>query len=359
LSFFAFASERCVEASEITEGSKMSDRMDRVDQRLVPFLSATDSAEAERSLGEVLAELRPVVQGIVRRKIGRDSPGAEADDLHSEVMVKVLDRLEGLRANPHTEPIADLRSYVAVVAYNACNALLRRKHPRRWQLKNRIRYVMTHQGGFALWEGERAEMLCALDRWRDSAVVARGRVEEIVAKPSFPLSGNLAEAKIANLRQLLHAILEQAGGPVELDILVSGLAAVHGIEETPARYPTDALENVADSRADFASTTEARSYLHRLWDEIRDLPLRQRTALLLNLRDLHEGVIALLPLTGVASIRQIAEMLEIPVDDFARLWNDLPIDDATIALRLGITGQQVINLRKSGRARLARRMRGK
>ena len=102
---------------------------------------------------------------------------------------------------------------------------------------------------------------------------------------------------------------------------------------------------------------ERRSYLQRLWSEIVLLPPSQRAALLLNLRDLQEGVIVLLPLTGVATIRQIAEAVAIPPEEFARLWNDLPLDDAAVAVRLGVTRQQVINLRKSARARLARRMR--
>jgi hypothetical protein len=36
----------------------------------------------------------------------------------------------------------------------------------------------------------------------------------------------------------------------------------------------------------------------------------------------------------------------------------LPLDDATIAGLLGLTRQQVINLRKSARERLARRLKG-
>jgi hypothetical protein len=38
------------------------------------------------------------------------------------------------------------------------------------------------------------------------------------------------------------------------------------------------------------------------------------------------------------------------------LWKELPLDDLTIAGRLGATRQQVINLRKSARARLVRRL---
>jgi predicted DNA-binding protein (UPF0251 family) len=66
--------------------------------------------------------------------------------------------------------------------------------------------------------------------------------------------------------------------------------------------------------------------------------------------------VALLPRTGTASLRVIADALDIPLPDLARLWHTLPLDDAQIAERLGVTRQQVINLRKSARDRLARRM---
>jgi hypothetical protein len=45
-----------------------------------------------------------------------------------------------------------------------------------------------------------------------------------------------------------------------------------------------------------------------------------------------------------------------PVERLASLWNDLPIEDVEIAEHLGVTRQQVINLRKVARERLARRM---
>jgi hypothetical protein len=81
---------------------------------------------------------------------------------------------------------------------------------------------------------------------------------------------------------------------------------------------------------------------------------------LLNLRTGTDlAAVTLLPLTGVAGIRQIAEALEIPAPEFAELWNRLPLDDLGIADRLGVTRQRVINLRKSARERLTRRMGGR
>jgi hypothetical protein len=43
-------------------------------------------------------------------------------------------------------------------------------------------------------------------------------------------------------------------------------------------------------------------------------------------------------------------------DRLAAIWEELPLDDQAIASILGVTRQQVINLRKSGRERLQRRM---
>jgi hypothetical protein len=59
----------------------------------------------------------------------------------------------------------------------------------------------------------------------------------------------------------------------------------------------------------------------------------------------------------VASFEDLASALDITTDDLASLWNGLPLDDLTIAARLGVTRQQVINLRKSARERLERRTR--
>ena len=46
-------------------------------------------------------------------------------------------------------------------------------------------------------------------------------------------------------------------------------------------------------------------------------------------------------------------------ESLAELWNRLPLEDTGLAEILDVTRQQVINLRKSARERLARRMRGR
>ncbi len=102
---------------------------------------------------------------------------------------------------------------------------------------------------------------------------------------------------------------------------------------------------------------ERTAYLGSLWREIGKLPLRHRSALLLNLRDQNgDAMIIMFPLTRVATISQIADILEFSADEFARIWSELPWDDLTIAEYLGLTRQQVINLRQSARMTLRRKL---
>ncbi len=131
-------------------------------------------------------------------------------------------------------------------------------------------------------------------------------------------------------------------------------------ERTGAREDDgDPLLRLPDPAPDAALAFERRTYLVRLWEEIRELPSRQAAALLLNLRDGQgRNAAALLPLTGIATLREMAAAVGLPPEKLAELWNRLPLEDTGLAEILGVTRQQVINLRKSARERLARRMRG-
>jgi hypothetical protein len=70
-------------------------------------------------------------------------------------------------------------------------------------------------------------------------------------------------------------------------------------------------------------------------------------------------MVHVLPSTGVVTMGELAEALGLETKVLHKMWNDLPFDDLAIASRLGLTRQQVINLRKSARARLARRTKTK
>jgi F420-0:gamma-glutamyl ligase-like protein len=81
---------------------------------------------------------------------------------------------------------------------------------------------------------------------------------------------------------------------------------------------------------------------------------------MLNLRD-SDGLnaLSLFAFVGVATVDELAAALELEAARLAELWSQLPLSDLVIAEMLGVNRQQVINLRRSARERLNRRMNAK
>lgn len=316
----------------------------RHDPALVPFLRADDAADADRLLGDLLASLAPAVREVVRRTL-RAPHGSvlaqDADDVSGEAVAHLLRALRALRADDGHEAIQDIDAYAARVATHACHEYFRRRYPERARLRNRVWYVLSRDPGFTL---ERA----AHGAWIGGFAGDRG--------PGPALRSN---AGGRSLRHVIGTVLTRLGRGVDVDDLVDLVARELGVRDAPARSaPEPDIASIADAAAQPPlQALEQVEYLERLWAEVQQLPLRQRTALLLNLRDATGGdALDLLPLTGLASIREIARTLEMEADTLARLWPELPLDDRRIAERLGASRQQVINLRKAARARLGRRM---
>ena len=164
-----------------------------------------------------------------------------------------------------------------------------------------------------------------------------------------------------DLASLLAEIFRFVGRPCPFEEMVAMLADWWGlnyVSHVEISYEDDdALTAAGQPDTSLVTRIELRAYLRRLWTEICELPLHQRCALLLNVRDSNgQDIITMFVDTYVATIRQIAEALSLPVSEFVELWNELPCDDSAIAKRLGLTRQQVVSLRQSARRRLARRM---
>jgi RNA polymerase sigma factor (sigma-70 family) len=343
-----------------------------IESLLLAYQQAADESASQSLAAQLISEYaEPVIIGALRYKLGlpahfRSGSGShpEAEDIISEVMLELLTRLRKLKAEPAAMAIKDFRGLAAVMTYQACARELRRRNPQRAQVKNRLRYLLTRDQEFALWKGGTEEWLCGFARWQQQSANGAGPgLRQLLDHPQQlqapPFSKG--EAGQLNPAELLTAIFNWAGAPVGFNELVRTVAGLWGIKDYPhgeGDNDGNLLSQLPDPRTDVATTVEKRLELQRIWAEICLLPERQRNALLLNLSDATGyGVIALLPVTGIASLRQIAEVLGMSAQQLAEIWKDLPLDDTTIAAHLGVTRQQVINLRKSARERLIRRMR--
>ncbi|MCI0338524.1 MAG: hypothetical protein L0226_13185 [Acidobacteria bacterium] len=345
-----------------------------MDELLLPLLGADELKTAKLLECLIKDHAEPLIRTIVAKKLNATFykndervQSQDAEDILSEVIVQILTRLKALQKNPNDYAIANFQKFLAVVTFNRCNKHLRARYPLRHRLKNQLRYLISTQPEFtALEEGQ--YLFCGLVGWNRSSVQVR-RTEKWTDLQNDPqgFAKNVLADKPVNtlgLRQVVIALFGWLGHPVEFEELVAFISELKGIKESPQKLNNegekdkDHLNGLRLGPRTGMERVDQRFYLKRLWSEITELPLNQRKALLLGLRDAKgEGLITLLPGCGVASLHQIAEVLEFPAVRLAESWSKLPLSDADIGKLIGVERQKVINLRKAARERLSRRMR--
>jgi DNA-directed RNA polymerase specialized sigma24 family protein len=325
----------------------MSSRRNRLlvlnDSRLSRYLTAADEATRSAELAFILEvdvseRARKLLQGYIRT--GWPLAAADIDDIVGQVTVNMLRKLLALTV-VEEESVQNLEAYVVTLTRNCVRNFMRAQAPERTRMKARFRYLFTQDDRLALFIRDRFTLV-GLAAWETSTTTHAEESEVRAAveqhwREDGPAAGPLLK------------ILRQIGKPVSLSDLVSACMS---------RAPGDPAHNAIVPAMDaHEHVVEARQYLQILWSEIQVLPPKQRAALLLNLREPGSGnALALLLSSGIASMQQIAECTSMSVDQLNAVWDELPLDDLRIAKILDRTRQQVINLRKSARERLTRRM---
>jgi DNA-directed RNA polymerase specialized sigma24 family protein len=283
---------------------------------------SSDGVTREKILTDLLTvECQETIRATLNRRRAVIHPD-DVEDLRSQVVLRLLRRLTSPGA---TETIDSFPDYVAVVTYHVVDDYVRGRDPQRALMANRLKYVLTRNPAFALWPVG-PELVCGLAAW----------------KGSHPAPLDAASAMdCQRIDDSLASLFRESGRAVPFQAVVTLFV------RSRAPEVFEAIEEDASKRV------ESRQLLDRLWKEIVDLPHRQRVALLLNLRD---GGLPQFILCGIATLDAVASALGWSADALAGVWSELPFDDARIGALLGATPQQVINLRKSARARMERRM---
>jgi RNA polymerase sigma factor (sigma-70 family) len=325
-----------------------------LDPLLAPWVGDSDALRAEAALAAALAAADAVIRPIISSRLRQRENEEDREDLRSEIRVKLVSTLQRLRQG-RIEPVADFRAYAARVAWNCCNEMLRSRYPERAHLKMKLRYLLSHDVRFAMTEAEPGTLLCGLSRWPQPLAAA---ADGLPGHSSLRPRGSWTSAPAP----FVTSVLEEIGHPIELEELTDAVWKLSAMSAKPAAAPRRMEEGgrdleIPDARPSPEAETSSREHLKRLWEEIVLLPARQRAALLLNLRDERgASAIEIFPFCGVASVGVLADALGIDMSELAELWPSLPLHDLAIAARLGATRQQVINLRRCARERLARRM---
>jgi hypothetical protein len=309
-----------------------------MDQLLDAFVTASDH-DAEEQLGLLLtAHASPVIVRVVAARLRAGS--SDGDDVRAQVLLQLMLRLRHGRIEHSLGAIEAFSAYVAAAAHHGCDHFLRAKYPLRWQLRNRLRYALEHDRRFALWKSAHGTWL------------GGSRGSEMQQPGTLPRAEAFADIDPQQVKPFLARLFEESGGPLELTAVVDLAAEVWRVPLFP-RDEGSTLDQVAGRIQGADAAMMQRQRTAHAWREIRELPVRQRQALLLNLKD---DALGLFLVTGTASLRALAEALEMEMSALAGLWNELPLSDNDLGARLGCTRQQIINLRMAARKRLGNRL---
>lgn len=336
----------------MTERLTPNERWAELDPRLREFVEATSAADADRHLARLLEEeAAPVIARVLQRN-GTDRN--DFDDLTSATRLELIPRLLALRESSAAAPIRNFRGYVGAVTYSVWALQLRNEHPGRAKLLNRLRYLLenrTTQRGFALWTNDAGEQWAGFARWRGEAKSTQSspKTQWLAVDPAAAARDAMGAQHWPglNLAELLAGLFNWLGSGIELKALLDALAVLLAINDEPVATSEAQRSEFVESAPTPVEALKWQEYLRWLWQALASLSLPQRTAFLL-----HSDVAVEFDFRGVASVRQIAARLEIPAEEFAVLWNRIPLDELTIAARIGRERQQVINLRRVARDRL-------
>src|SRR5215213_2326513 len=349
----------------------MQFRRPPTDSVLRPFLIAKDVAESERQLTILLVEqAEPRIKNIIMARLysyfNNYQRHPDFEDLYSEVKMRLVRYLEELKGNPTTQHCKDFRSYVAVIAHNACNDFLRQMYPARTRLYKQVRDLLNAHPDFTVWryivENDRGGWTCGFACWQGRNVTARAAdwLQQFYESP-HAITEALApdtDIQLMELDDLIAAIFNQVREPIHIDDVVSVIADVRGIKDLPAisfdSDEDDFAQNLPDSTLRIDKVLEMREPLKLLWEALCQLPSEEFRVYILYARDTSgEDLITLFLATKIVTESQIARLLGISIEQFQDLWlRRLPLDNESIAKELEIKIERVYKLRYQAGKRL-------
>lgn len=328
-----------------------------MDSVLLPFLRSEDGTEREQLLSDLLLfEAAPLVRNTLRQRLGffvshlgANPQNHDAEDLYHDVMTKLIALLGDPQLRAGRTEIQNFRQYVLRVAANACHDYLRAKSPARNRLKNNLRDLLERHSDFALWRLGDTDVLCGFTAWlnRGKSPSVVKRLSTLENKPQDFLSGTFPREDVRQvpLTRLVAEVFRWLDGPLEFESLVRLAALLLDVKDQPPEpldEEGDLPESLTDSTFRCESRLEVRELLRLLWDAVRRLPPKQRDTFGLSFADdSGDDLFTLLLDAGVATLPEVAAAFERSLQDLILLWQQMPMDNASVAQELGATRQQV------------------
>lgn len=330
------------------------------DALLTDFLSAESESLAENCLNQlfeetVISQIHRTLTSFLTLSID------EKDEIQSDAQTRVLRKLRVLRENilPNA-PIKNFSAYISTITVNCRKDFILRRKPEWRRTENRLSRLKDETNGdWHFFTDDEDNKLVSLKS--KSARRSTIEFEEIVSRVREKYPNHL----FLKTQEITPFILETADGALTKNMLVK---AILEITETAQIEEIEMPEEISDYLANDENeefiAKRQEGYLRRIWDEIKTFPANQRKVLLLSLKESHKTeAVTLLLKKRIATIKEIADALQVGLKEFSDIFEKLPMSSREIAEFLGIEDgektskeQRVDNLRSIARNLLRRRL---
>jgi len=337
----------------------------------LPPLQSNNESEPERLIGEILLrEAAPLIRHVIREQLGffLNTSGAnpnqpDAEDLYHDCLAKLIGRFRKQHLHLDQEAIHHLPQYVTRITINACHDYLREKFPVRTRLKHRLRDLLDRHQDFALWRDEKGAWVCCFHAWRNNRP-SRASLDRLKQLEENPGGFKESVFRHENIRYLplpriVAEIFKWVKSPLELDQMVNILALLLEIRDYPAKsIETD--REISERLIDRTPLCDAHLELHeaaqQLWEEIRQLPPKQRETICLSFTDENgEDLFSLLCQAEIVTLPELARGLDLPLSRLMALWKQMPMDNETLSSELNASRAQINKWRFLALAKLRKR----
>jgi len=329
------------------------------DEQLLPYLHSNDKTETQEHLNRLLEKARPIVYRIARSiRVGasQSATSFNTQDIFGDVCVRLLQTLRALKTDPVRYSISNFLGLVATTTSTVFADLLRGKDRQRRSLYQKIRRLIAANPELATWKDNDGSLVCGYAAWRSAKVNATPTPSQM--KLDFQ-SAQFDQGHKRNTAELILLVLNNTARPIKFDEFVdlvnmaSAGVQVQTVSIDDEHYVQSSP--LVTYQPDFIAVVENQNLLIRLFAEIEMLRVEQRKSLLLNMTDSYGFGIEWFLFTKIATEEHLAKLLEVSIEQFRTMLNDLPMSDAEIARDLGISQSKVMNMRRAVRERLERR----
>ncbi|MEQ1607115.1 MAG: hypothetical protein ABL999_19800 [Pyrinomonadaceae bacterium] len=333
----------------------------KIDELLASYLEAADEACAQGQL-DTLFEKYIDPQIIFELKAYSTLSIEDKEEICSKAHLRLVTKFRKLRTtttNGETAPIENTAAYIKTVIKNLRIDHLLAKHPEWRHAANRLKHLAS--------DSDRD-----LEIFYDVEGVCCVRLMSFDAIPSsFDISETVRKVRETNprhlflkIQELTPIVLNIVGHAVYRNDLVRSIVEITGSMRFEEVELPEEIDHLMFDRDKFVESDRQQVKLRLIWSELIKLPPNQRKALLLSLRETRDTeAITLVLKRRIASIAEVADALEIGIEEFSEMFQRLPMSSSEIAELLGIEGsehstkeQKVDNLRSVARQLLKKRL---